>query len=291
MSFGFGYGFRLSRRGGGGSQLLPETKAYLAAMNATSKAANMPFAKAYDAYIRKLQEIGVWQNLEYMTILCTPDESGTIQAADACLVNIVDPAMVGTPVNSPYHEKLSGNRGAQNTPFTGGYIKTGYSPNGTTSKMTANNQGLGLYYVTGYGANADLVDIGKMDSLSIGSHIQTEGNSSGMGIRTTSGFSPFTYTTRQGMKSGYRRNDASNQIAVSIKQESGNLASASGSFVQREFFLLCRNNFGSGGAESAALFTFRQSALAYAGASLSAQQHADLVDAFDTLKTALGSVV
>jgi len=281
-----GLGLGLGSRGVGGSGLLEQTRAYYAAMNVDSRTENYAIATHVDNLVRRMQSANIWDAFDAVWLFATNDTSGTVQAADMCLINLIDPTMVGIPASSPYLHKLSRVQGAQANNTIGGYILSGYSPDGITSKMTALRQGIGVYYHSG--ATGDYSELGKMDSVGIGSYIGSLHNGSIYG-RLTSSYTTWTNSDVGCIKAGYRRNSATHVKFVSGKTESGNLVNAVGSFVDREFFILARNNYGAEGAPAAALQSNKAISLAYCGRDLSTAEHSSWVDIFNLYLTDIGA--
>jgi len=281
-----GLGLGLGSRGGGGSGLLEQTRAYYAAMNVDSRTENYAIATHVDNLVRRMQSANIWDAFDAVWLFATNDTSGTVQAADMCLINLIDPTMVGTPANSPYLHKLSRVQGAQANNTIGGYILSGYSPDGITSKMTALRQGIGVYYHSG--ETGDYSELGKMDSVTIGSYIGSLHGVSMYG-RLTSSYTTWTNSDVGCIKAGYRRNSATNVKLASGKNESGDMGIAVGSFVDREFFILARNNYGAAGAPAAALQSSKAISLAYCGRDLSTAEHSSWVDIFNLYLTDIGA--
>lgn len=281
-----GLGLGLGAQRGGGARLDPATVAYFAAMNQDSKSENIPIISMVDTFVKSLKNANIYDAFDAIWLYATNDTSGAIQANDMCLVNLINPEMIGTPVNSPYLVKLSGIQGSENLGTTGGYIKSGYSPDGVTSKQKALTQGTGVYFHSG--GSADFSEIGKMDSTTIGTYVGSL-YSSNLNIRTTSLYGILANTSRKAIKAAYRRNSETMQIAVSGKTKSLPLSASVGTFVQRQYFILARNNFGSLGAESAGLFSNKRISMAFAGRDLSDAEHDAFVDIFDAYLTAIGA--
>ncbi len=284
LGLGLGLGLGAHRKVGG--DLLEQTRAYYAAMNVDSRTENYAIATHVDNLVRRMQSANIWDAFDAVWIFATNDTSGTVQAADMCLINLIDPTMVGTPVNSPYLHKLSRVQGAQANNTIGGYILSGYSPDGITSKMTALRQGIGVYYHSG--ANDDYSDLGKMDSVSIGSYIASLYGDS-LYVRLTSSYTAWTNSDVGCIKAGYRRNSATHVNLASGNTESEDLALSVGSFVEREYFILARNNYGAGGAPLAALQSNKAISLAYCGRDLSTAEHSSWVDIFNIYLTDIGA--
>jgi hypothetical protein len=281
LGLGLSLGLGAHRRG-----LLEQTRAYYAAMNVDSRTENYAIATHVDNLVRRMKSANIWDAFDAVWIFATNDTSGTVQAADMCLINLIDPTMVGTPVNSPYLHKLSRVQGAQANNTIGGYILSGYSPDGITSKMTALRQGIGVYYHSG--APGDYSELGKMDSATIGSYIGSL-TSGKLWCRLTSPHVSYTNSDARCIKAGYRRNSATHVKLVSGKTESGDLDLPVGDFVEREFFILARNNYGAEGAPLAALQSNKAISLAYCGRDLSAAEHSSWVNIFNLYLTDIGA--
>jgi hypothetical protein len=284
LGLGLGLGLGAHRKVGG--DLLEQTRAYYAAMNVDSRTENYAIATHVDNLVRRMQSANIWDAFDAVWIFATNDTSGAVQAADMCLINLIDPTMVGTPVNSPYLHKLSRVQGAQANNTIGGYILSGYSPDGITSKMTALRQGMGVYFHSGN--TGDYSELGKMDSATIGSYIGSL-YSNNMHARLTSGTASYPNSDAMCIKAGYRRNSATHINLASGKSESQNLPVSVESFVEREFFILARNNYGAGGAPAAAIQSNKAISLAYCGRDLSTAEHSSWVDIFNLYLTDIGA--
>ena len=283
MSFGLGLGLGL---GGGRVWLLDQTRAYYAAMNVDSRTENYAIATHVDNLVRRMKSANIWDAFDAVWIFATNDTSGTVQAADMCLVNLIDPTMVGTPVNSPYLHKLSRVQGAQANNTIGGYILSGYSPDGINSKMTALRQGIGVYYHSG--ESGDYSELGKMDSVGIGSYIGSL-KVGKMQCRLTSSYTSWDNSDVGCIKAGYRRNSATHINMASGNTESGNLPLSVGDFVEREYFILARNNYGAEGAPAPAIQSNKAISLAYCGRDLSTAEHSSWVNIFNLYLTDIGA--
>lgn len=264
----------------------PATVAYINAMGAQSRSENESIIPHINTFVVALKTANLFTAFDAIWLLATNDTSGTIQADDMCLINLINPAMKGTPVSSPYLVNKSGIQGAESLGTVGGYIKTAYSPDGVTSQLKAITQGIGVYYHSG--DSADLSEIGKMDSTGIGSYVGCF-NAAAMWIRTTSTHSSFPDTATKVIKAAYRRNSTTHQIAVSGKTKSAPLGAAVGSFVARQFYLLARNKYGTDGAESVSILSNKRISLAYAGRDLSDVEHDAFVDIFDAYLVNIGA--
>jgi len=97
--FGYGYGFGKQR---GGSSLLPETKAYIAAMSPQPSA---PQIKSINKLIKTLHDGGILSRLDALYIVANTEPNSRI--------NVVNPAMVAINQNSvSFADKLGWTGGS-----------------------------------------------------------------------------------------------------------------------------------------------------------------------------------
>jgi len=302
MRMGMGLGVGTSLAITASSAAEDAVDAWIAAMNEDSASENTTKRSDYVTLFGALMTAGVWDKLDAAWVLCTNDTTGIVEAADACLINIVDPTMVGTSVTAngsyPYLVKNSHVQGHLTNGNIGGYIKTGYSPDGTTSKCTRNNHSFGVWRI-GTG-NVDTSEMGAMYSSGApvyGIVAQARGllvaaptTLYGHYHRSCGDYKTFRATAQDGFTGVHRRNSATTATYY-INAETEDIAvSTDGDMSAREWFILARNAYGPGGAAAPDRYSDKQLAFAFAGAALTADEHTDLYAALTTFLTAMGAI-
>lgn len=155
MSLGLGLGLGLSRARGGGAKLDPaKALADWVAKVESIAGGTVGETDAVATLIATLMTNGIWQKLDYLTIANA--------SSVASLVNLVNPSIVSTALNTITFEQYLGFRSGDAT----GYIDT--NVNLTTTKNYAGGTGtMGVYF--GQKVNVSLATygfIGSMESTS-----------------------------------------------------------------------------------------------------------------------------
>jgi len=111
-------------------RILPETKAYIAAMTVRPTSA---IANVYNTLIKSMISSGIWDKLACLELYYT---AHTEQAG---LLNVVNPAETGRAVNTPTWEQIKGytTNGSTN------YVDTGFQPTDDGMKYKRNNAIIG----------------------------------------------------------------------------------------------------------------------------------------------------
>lgn len=235
-----------------------------------------------DQTIRQLKQHGIWQKLDVLWMLAAHN-------AQAARLNWKSPSQFAlTAVNSPTFTSDRGYAGNGTT----SYLDTGWNPATNGVQYTLNSGGVGVYLNSG-------TDTGDNAAFAIGSAISGGvGETTGLVPRSTTDtlrgrvnnttsvlFSGVSVTTRYGLSVVDRSGSAS---TTGFKNGAGSTAdtTASTAVPSASMFLGALNSGGS-----PILPVNNRIAFAYAGASLTAAQHAALYRITQNFLASMGAAV
>lgn len=223
-----------------------------------------------DQTIRQLKQHGIWQKLDVLWMLAAHD-------AQTARLNWKNPSQFAlTAVNSPTFTANRGYTGDGDSAGVGTkYLTTGWTPSTNAIQFTQDSGTVGVYLVSGVGtntANNNVIPFGSIGTH--GSFINVWGATSnalrGRINQGSTAETSSTVSTRFGL-SVLDRSAASLVTGYRNGAANGTFTTASAGLPTQPFSILALNNGGT--LQS---YVDNQIGLAFAGASLTAAQHAAL---------------